>query len=285
MTFKQHTDTINTKAKTRLNVIRALTHTTYGHSKEDIRTTYKQFIRPILTYAHTAWQPDTAKTHINRLQTTQNTALRIATGCTNTTPIQHLHDETEVLPLRSHMDMRGTHAFTSTLSNTHPLHYMQTPTHTARHIHNTPAEHYRSLYQSLPPCPQGLSERAHIHRELTTAALGAASPNSLLRARPPPVDPSEKALSREDRVHLARLRSGHHPAIPAYMFRIGRAQDDTCTLCSAAEGSVEHVLLQCPTAQQHRDAHHIHSLEHLWTRPVEVLNFLRDAGVVRGPTL
>ena len=221
---------------------------------------------------------------MDKLQRTQNTALRIATGCTKTTPIQHLHDETEVLPLRSHMDMRGTHAFTSTFSPTHPLHYMQTPTHTARHIHNTPAEHYRSLYNSLPPCPQGISERAHIHREMTGAALSAAPNNSLLQRRPPPVDPSEKNLSREDRVHLSRLRSGHHPSFPSYMHRIERATDDTCTLCSDAEGTVEHVLLHCPEAQQHRHTHQIHTLEHLWTRPEETINFLYDAGVVRRPT-
>ena len=44
MTFRQHTDHINTKAKTRLNVLRALTNTSYGHSKEHITTVYKQFI-------------------------------------------------------------------------------------------------------------------------------------------------------------------------------------------------------------------------------------------------
>ena len=54
------------------------------HSKEGITTIYKQYIRPILTYAHTAWQPDTAKTHINELQTTQNIALPIARWCTQT---------------------------------------------------------------------------------------------------------------------------------------------------------------------------------------------------------
>ena len=67
MTSKQHTDDINTKAKNRLNLIRSLTHTTYGHSKEDITKYTKKCIRPVLTYAHTAWQPDTAKTHINKL--------------------------------------------------------------------------------------------------------------------------------------------------------------------------------------------------------------------------
>ena len=61
MAFKQHIDDINTTAKNRLNVIRSFTHTTYGHSKEDITKIYKQYIRPIPTYAQTAWQPDTLK--------------------------------------------------------------------------------------------------------------------------------------------------------------------------------------------------------------------------------
>merc|ERR1719259_1400575 len=109
MKFSTHIDKINTKAKTRLNVLRALTNTTFGQSIEDITLVYKQYIRPILTYAHPSWQPDTATTHLNKLQVTQNTALRIATGCTQTTPIPHPHRETQVLPLKQHMLMRGTH--------------------------------------------------------------------------------------------------------------------------------------------------------------------------------
>ena len=278
MTFKEHTNTVNTKAKTRLNVLRAVTHTTYGSSTKDTTTLYKQFIRPVLTYAHTAWHPDTKKTHIDKLQITQNTALRIATGCTNTTPIQHLQDETKVLPLMTNMDMRGTQQYTSTSSPTHPLHYMQTPTITPRHIHNTPAEHFRNLYQSLPPCPENLSERAHIHRVFTERYLDSAPPNSLLESRPPPVNPCD--LPRGDEVHLHRLRCGHHTSFPYYMERIGRAPSRICSLCNGAVGTVEHALLHCPTIQQHRDTFQIHSLEHLWTHPEESLRFLRDSGVV-----
>ena len=35
-------------------------------------------------------------TNINKLQITQNTALRIATGCTTDTNTQHLHDKTHI---------------------------------------------------------------------------------------------------------------------------------------------------------------------------------------------
>ena len=139
---------------------------------------------------HTQPGSPTLRKHIQtNYRSHKNTALRIATGCTNTTPIQHLHDETQVLPLMDNMNMRGTQQYTSTFSPTHPLHYMQTPTATPRHIHNTPAEHFHSLYLSLPPCPEGLSERAHIHREFTGWSLDTAPPNSLLDSRPPPGQP------------------------------------------------------------------------------------------------
>ena len=53
MTFGQHAARVNSKAKTRLNVLRSLT-TTYGYTQEDINQVYKQFIHLIFTYAHPA---------------------------------------------------------------------------------------------------------------------------------------------------------------------------------------------------------------------------------------
>ena len=38
-----HTDNINTKAKTRLNVLRAITNTIFGQFKRDIILVYKQY--------------------------------------------------------------------------------------------------------------------------------------------------------------------------------------------------------------------------------------------------
>ena len=88
-----------------LNVLRPLTNTSSGHSKEDITQVYKQYIRPILSCAHPSWEPRSANSHIERLQTTQSSTLQVATGCTSYTPIHHLHDETLVLPIRQHRRM------------------------------------------------------------------------------------------------------------------------------------------------------------------------------------
>ena len=176
--------------------------------------------------------------------------------------------------------MRGTHFFTSTVDPGHPLHYMQTPRTTRRHIHNTPAAHYTSLYNTLPPTPDGTSLRRHIHTTFTERALEALPPNSLLGTRPPPISSTENSLPRLDQVHLSRLRCGHHTAIPTYMHRIGLAPNDTCSLCGQSSGSMEHILLHCLTLHTHRATHNIHSLEQLWSHPREVLSFLRDSGIL-----
>ena len=67
----------------------------------------------------------------------------------------------------------------------------------------------------------------------------------------------------------------------SYTKRINLTDTDTWTLCNNAEGNLEHILLHCPHIQTHRLRYNIQSLEHLWTRPVEVYNFLHDAGVLQ----
>jgi len=42
---------------------------------------------------------------IQKLQTIQNSALRTATGCVKMTYIDHLHEETEMLPVQDHLSL------------------------------------------------------------------------------------------------------------------------------------------------------------------------------------
>ena len=242
---------------------------------------YKQFIRPTLTYAHTARQPLLKDTNLDKLQKTQNAALRTATGCTKTTRTDHVHQETKVLKIQDHMDMRGTHAYTSYTDPQHPLHYLTQERPLNRNIRKTPAHYYSTLYNTLPPTPQNTSLRTHIHTHFTNRGITRMQPNTILDKHPPPISDEELTLSREERVHLSRLRCGHHPALPSYTKRINLTDTDTCTLCNNAEGNLEHIILHCPHIQTHRLRYNIQSLEHLWTRPVEVYNFLHDAGVLQ----
>ena len=279
-TFRKHTENINTKAKNRMNVLRALANTTYGHSKESITTLYKQFIRPILTYAHPAWHTDLAQTHSNTLQRTQNMALRIATGCTKSTPIDHLHEETRVLPLAQHMNMTGVQFFAGTANPEHPCHRLQAPLQTRRSLHNTPASHYNTLLSNIPPKPDNISTRKHVHTTFTEQALTRYKHNSLLGSHPPPVAEEESSLPRVDRVHLSRLRCGHHPALLSYQHRIGLSPTDTCPRCLGAPDTVMHVMEQCPATARCRRAHRIRSVEDLWRLPAECIACLREAAII-----
>ena len=92
-TFRQHTQDINAKAKSRLNVMKALSATSFGHSKETLT-------------ALSVWQPDLAQSHMQVLHRTQNSASRIATGCTRSTPTAHLHAETKVFPLKDYLEIK-----------------------------------------------------------------------------------------------------------------------------------------------------------------------------------
>ena len=61
--------------------------------------TYKAVMRPALEYASSTWLPLSSSTSINKLQVMQILVFRTATGCTRDTNIQHMYDETLILPI------------------------------------------------------------------------------------------------------------------------------------------------------------------------------------------
>merc|ERR1712082_382672 len=106
------------------------------------------YLRPTMTYAQQAWQPDTKKTHIDKVQVTQNSAHRIATGCVRNTRASHLHEETKILRLKYHMEMTGAHSFLAAIDQRHPLHY--------QHRYSLPLEH-RSIRKPPATCFQEIT--------------------------------------------------------------------------------------------------------------------------------
>ena len=61
-------------------------------------------------------------TSINQLKVMHNAALRTATGCTEDTNRQQLHDETLILPIHEHLQL---HASQYKLKTQHPSHPLQ----------------------------------------------------------------------------------------------------------------------------------------------------------------
>ena len=93
--------------------------------------TYKAVMRPALEYAPSVWSPIASSTSINKLQVMQNAALRTATGCTQDTNIQHLHDETLTLHIHEHLQLHASQYKQKTQHLSYLLHkhttYFNTP--------------------------------------------------------------------------------------------------------------------------------------------------------------
>ena len=111
-------------------MIKGLT-TTWGKQKETLMATYKAVMRPALDYVSSIWSPLASSISINNLQVMHNAALRTATGCTQDTNIQHLHDETFILTIHEHLQLHTSQYKHKTQHPSHRLHkhtpYFNTP--------------------------------------------------------------------------------------------------------------------------------------------------------------
>ena len=104
-------------------------------------------------YASSVWSPFASSTSINKLQVMLNAALRTATGCTQDTNIQHLHDETIIFPIHEHLQLHVS-------QYKHPSH----PLHKHTTYFNTPRLNTLSLttaatHQPFPQTPHNHNNR------------------------------------------------------------------------------------------------------------------------------
>ncbi|KAG0716507.1 FGFR1 oncogene partner 2 [Chionoecetes opilio] len=81
------------------------------------------------------------------------------------------------------------------------------------------------------------------------------------------------------RVHLARLRCGHQPALLSYQARLDGPIVDACPGCNTAPHTIKHVIEDCNTHKHTHQQHNMHSLKALWQNPVQAMAFLRSSGL------
>ena len=166
MSFAPHVQDIIKKCRPRLNTLRQLTGTTFGQHKESLTLVFKQYMRSVMDYASPSWHSTLSNTQLNKLQTTQNTALKIILGSTQTTPTEHLHTEAKMLTIKQHLDMRGTQFLASVINNIDsPCHYLHDHPPSPRQIKNTPKRHYTNILDTiLPPANMAqYTKNTHIY--------------------------------------------------------------------------------------------------------------------------
>jgi hypothetical protein len=75
--------------------------------KEVLLKTYKTFSKPTLTYGAPVYYPSMGPDHasVKKLQRGQNNSMRIITGAHRNTPVDHLHAETRLLPIKDSLNL------------------------------------------------------------------------------------------------------------------------------------------------------------------------------------
>ena len=205
LTYSTHIHNISVQAHKPLQIIKALTATGWGKQKETLMATYKAVMRPALEYASSVWSPIASSTSINKLQVMQNAALRTATGCTQDTNIQHLHDETLTLPIHEHLQL---HASQYKQKTQHPSHNIfqhskakNTIFNNGCYTKNIPTDSHTVNTTDIK------TNMCHIHTSIVSRHLATRGKNKILRTPPPHIISSEEILPCLTRRTLSQLRT------------------------------------------------------------------------------
>ena len=275
LNFSEHIKITNSKAQATIPILKALTSTTWGKSNETITNTYKAVTRSKMEHANTVWSTTASDTSLAKLQTTQNQALRIASGCTLDTNVMHLHHETKVLPIKTHLQLQGSLYKLKTLQPQHPLHNLNNQPAPPRKMKTSIFHHHSNTYTpQLPPThliTNSIISAASktIHTSIVQEHLLNCPNNKLLNAPYPEVSHSEQSLPRRIRRILAQLRTNKSPILMAYKHHIDPTNypSPACPLCSHTPHDTNH-LFNCPVIPTTL------TVQDLWTNPCLVAELL-----------
>ena len=105
-------------------------------------------------YAAPIWFPNTSTSLVQKLQTIQNSALRIATGCVRMASIDPFHEETEMLPVQDHLSLICYQYLARALQPNNPSHSVITSPSGSRDMKQTLQS--RFLHSVAPHLSSGL---------------------------------------------------------------------------------------------------------------------------------
>ena len=249
LTYTPHINIAVGKARKTINILKAISGTQWGKQKETIIHTYKAITRPILEYASTIWSPIISDTNIQKLQAIQNAALRIATGCTRDTSIQHLHDECSILPIKQHLILHASQLRHKAHHPTHPLHTLTQQSPPPR-LRKPTIFNHTSYTHNIQVDPTTVTHDIikhnikQTHTHVVQTYISSKPQNKLLNKPAPRIHPSEQTLPRTIRRALAQIRTNKSPLLLSYLHKIDPAThpNPLCTLCHAHIHDAQHIF-------------------------------------------
>ena len=279
LTLNRHASAQAVTAKKRTNILKALAGTTWGQDEETLTTTYRAIGKSVLEYAAPVIFPLLSDTSWTKLERAENAALRVVTGCTAMAGSDHLHQETQLLPVRQHCQLLSDQYLRRSLLPAHPAHHLLSRQPPRRYLKRTLADDSRAARGPLSIPPVTTTECnamvASLHRQAVAAAIAQRAANRVLGTPPPQVNTRilerRALLTRRVRAALSQLRSGFSPLLFSYRARMPGlypGATNSCPDCHQSPHDVNH-LFNCPS--------HPTTLRplDLWFRPAEVATFLR----------
>ena len=262
-------------AANRVNTLKALSRTTWGQQKETLLNSYKAFVQPVLEYACPVWTLAAAPSTIEKLQKVQNAALRVATGCTTMSSIQHLHDECKILPIRRHIRMKSVQQQLTHHIPSHPGSRLRKRTlaRTKQSL-NSRYKHYIEALRDSDSGDEIFSHERYksmmqsIYSNEVKDYMDTREDNNVLNSPAPEISADEEKLPRKTRRILAQLRSGYSPHLRAYLKRTGVEDSDLCPDYKKEKHTTNH-LFECEANPTNL------CVLPLWESPTEAANFLR----------
>ena len=122
LTWNSHINMIKAECNARLNIMRALSGTSWGAGRDTLLKIYVTMIRSKLSYGSQALL-SACPTNLKKLEIIQNAALRIATGAWRNTTIEALQVEANILPLEIYLETQNLKYYfkLKSLGITHPV--------------------------------------------------------------------------------------------------------------------------------------------------------------------
>jgi hypothetical protein len=209
--FHKHVADIVAKAWQRLNLMKAVCGSSWGHNKETLILTFRAFVESVFSFASPIWFLNCKTSNIQKLQVIQNAAMRLITGCHKASPINHLHCETKLMPVAEHLSMLCSQYLASCLLT---MWSSSLPDHAKTNM-DIPSKRLSSKFlDNVAPHLSGgiMPEVGHkraknaLHTDAVRDYLSSTGINPVLAIKPPDVHPSEETLPHVYRTTLAQFR-------------------------------------------------------------------------------
>ena len=119
------------------NILKSLADTNWGQQKETLLLTYKALGRLLANYVVPVWSTNASDNSLEKIQRTQNEALRIFTGSHKMSSIYHLHSDTNMLLVNDNLNLLSAQYLVQCLDTENVCHHITTMDHPPRKMKDT----------------------------------------------------------------------------------------------------------------------------------------------------